>query len=201
MLHQGLYGSFSCIQQYIQLLWRKLLPIFEENNLHTEGNTVPIPTPLCKGHYHTVYFSVQPQQTNCATCGMSLKHVRCRPCPNAEVVGTHLRNSAGYEGNLSNGDKVCYSCYKSHLILLQEEKKVSEDSDLQSTIANIRHSLSTATTPSTLQQMRDLAMDKIVVYVGEELLQRKVILLLVVHQDVFMKSLLKVTCKGQRRHQ
>jgi len=99
-------------------------------------------------------------------------------------------------GNLSNRDKVCYSCYKSHLILLQEEKKVSEDSDLQSTIANIRHSLSTATTPSTLQQRRDLAMDKIVVYVGEELLQRKVILLLVVHQDVFMKSLLKVTCKG-----
>ena len=34
----------------------KLLPIFEENNL--EGDT-----PLCKCHYHTVYFSVQPQQT------------------------------------------------------------------------------------------------------------------------------------------
>ena len=101
--------------------------------------------------------------------------------------------------NLSNCDKVCYSCYKSHLILLQEEKKVSEDSDLQSMIANIRHSLSTAKTPSALQQVRDLAMDKTVVHVGKELLQRTVILLPVVHdfsQDVFMKTLLKVTCKG-----
>ena len=39
------------------------------------------------------------------------------------VVGTHLRNSAGYEGNLSNGDKVCYSCYKSHLIYIYSYKK------------------------------------------------------------------------------
>ena len=100
--------------------------------------------------------------------------------------------------NLSNCDKVYYSCYKSHLILLQEEKKVSEDSDLQSMIANIRHSLSTAKTPSALQQVRDLAMDKTVVHVGKELLQRTVILLLFMtfSQDVFMKSLLKVTCKG-----
>ena len=58
------------------------------------------------------------------TC-LQMQHVRCRPCTNAEVVGTHRWNSAGYEGNLSNGDKVCYSCYyKSHLILLQEEKLV-----------------------------------------------------------------------------
>jgi len=25
---------------------------------------------------------------------MSLKHLKCRPCPNAEVVGAHLWNSA-----------------------------------------------------------------------------------------------------------
>ena len=111
------------------------------------------------------------------------------------------------KGNLSNGDKVCYSCYKSHLILLQEEKKVSEDSDLQSTIANIRHSISTAKTPVTLQQVRDLAMDKTVIYVGEELLSMWVkncykeksssyLLFMTFSQGVFMKSLLKVTCKG-----
>jgi len=50
----------------------KLLPILEENNLYTEGDTIPIPALLCKGHYHTVYLSVQLQQSNCPTCGMSL---------------------------------------------------------------------------------------------------------------------------------
>ena len=93
----------------------KLLSIFEENNLHPEGDTIPIPTPLCKGHYHTLYSSVQPQQSNCPTCGMSLKHVKCRPCTNAEVVWAHLWNSASYEGNSSTGDEFCF---KYHLILL-----------------------------------------------------------------------------------
>jgi len=37
-----------------------LLPIFEENNLHTEGEMIPIPIPLCKGHYHTVYLAISP---------------------------------------------------------------------------------------------------------------------------------------------
>ena len=36
-------------------------------------------------HYYMVCIAVQPQQTNCPTYGISLKHVESRPCPNSEV--------------------------------------------------------------------------------------------------------------------
>ena len=55
--------------------------IFEDKCLETEGN-IPVPTPLCLHHYYMVYNTIQPQQTHCPTCGISLKHVPTRPCPN-----------------------------------------------------------------------------------------------------------------------
>lgn len=64
----------------------KLNTIFAENRLQTEGDIIPIPTPLCKQHYYIVYNWVQPQQTNCPTCGVSLKHVKSRQCPNPEII-------------------------------------------------------------------------------------------------------------------
>lgn len=84
--------------------------------------------PLCQQHYHEVYKFLQPQQRNCPTCEASLKHVHSRPCPNPKVIQTHLRNTAGFEGSIAAGDKVCFSCYKSHLAILQEDDKVSTDS-------------------------------------------------------------------------
>lgn len=128
-----------------------------------------------------VYNAVQPQQTNCPACGISLKHVTSRPCPNAQVIREHLQESAGFEGTLEAGDKVCFSCYKSHLIILQQEKAVSKDSDLLSTLDEYRHKVHTADQPSTLQEVHELAMDKTVVHVGEDLLQRKAILLPAAH--------------------
>ena len=97
--------------------------------------------------------------------------------PNAKVIREHLQDGAGFEGTLEAGDKVCYSCYKSHLIILQQEKAVSKDSDLLITPDEFRHKIHTADEPSTLQQVHELAMDKLVVHVGEQLLQRKAILL------------------------
>ena len=147
-----------------------------------EGDTVPFPTPLCNHHYYIVYNAVQPQQTNCPTCGISLRHIKSRPCPNAENIGEHLRDSTGFEGTLTSGDKVCYSCYKSHLVILQEGKTISKDSDLQSTLQAIRQKVGTVDQPKTSQQVRDLAMDKTIVHVGEELLQGKAILLPIAHE-------------------
>ena len=49
--------------------------VFEDTGLQTEGDTIPFPTPLCNHHYYMVYNALQPQQTNCPTCGISLKHI------------------------------------------------------------------------------------------------------------------------------
>ena len=55
----------------------KLVPIFEENYLHTKGDQFQF-QPRCVSVTITqsTSQSMQPQQTNCATCGMSLKHVK-----------------------------------------------------------------------------------------------------------------------------
>jgi hypothetical protein len=37
-------------------------------------NLVPVPTPLCKHHYHEVYKLLQPQQRKSVTCDTSLRH-------------------------------------------------------------------------------------------------------------------------------
>lgn len=96
---------------------------------------------------------------------------------------------------------MCFSCYKSHLLILQG-KKVSNDSDLQSTQAEVRHRIGNTAKPSTFQQVCDLATDKTVVYVGEELLQRNALLLPVVYDyfsECLNKALAEVNLQGTER--
>ena len=76
---------------------------------------LPEPTPLCKHHYHLIYNILQPPQTNCVTCHISLRHCNSRPCPKPEIIELHLRENTGFEGHLKAQDKVCYTCYKSHI--------------------------------------------------------------------------------------
>ena len=43
--------------------------------------------PLCKHHYHTVYYdALQTQQNNCRMCNRCLKAVNDRHCPQPKVV-------------------------------------------------------------------------------------------------------------------
>ena len=149
MLCRGLYKYLFCTQQS-NWHWDYRAYILEHADFHIEGDTIPFPTPLCNHLYYMVYNAVQPQQTNCPTCGISLKQVTFRPCPNAQVIREHLQESAGFEGTLGTGDKVCFSCYKSHLIILQQEKAVSKDSDLLSILDEYRHKVHTADQPSTI---------------------------------------------------
>ena len=83
--------------------------------------------------------------------------------------------------------RCAFLLYKWHLVILQEEKQISRDSDLHSMLQVFRQKISTADQPSTSQQVCDLAMDKTVVYVGEELLQGKAILLPAAH-DYFLEQ-------------
>lgn len=162
--------------------------------------SVPVPTPLCQQHYHEVYKLLQPQQRNCPTCETSLKHVHSRPCPNPEVIQKHLRNTAGFEGSIAAGDKVCFSCYKSHLAILQQDDRVSTDSDLQSLLCNTRLKISN-TMATTLEQVNDLAFDKVLLYVGEELLQGGALLLPDVYErfTTYRNELLKNTHFNEER--
>ena len=114
-----------------------------------------------------------------------------RPCPNAKVVKDHLQENTAFDGNLSDGDKVCHSCYKYHLQIIQECKTSNNDTDPQGIL---RLKINTECRTCTMQQVCDLAMDRTVVHVGEELLQRKAILLPVVH-DFFSICLDEISAK------
>ena len=105
--------------------------LLASTSLQFENDIIPFPTPLCAQHYHVAYSAIQPRQKFCPTCGISLRHATTRQCPNAGLIKEHLTNATGFNGTLLHDDKVCLTCYKAHLTILQEEKKKSRDDDLQ----------------------------------------------------------------------
>ena len=46
----------------------------------------------------------------------------------------YLKETTNFEGSITEGDKVCYPCYKSHLVLLKQTKSASTDDELESII-------------------------------------------------------------------
>lgn len=126
---------------------------FEAGDLKCMGDEIPFPTPLCKCHYHVVYNLLQPTQTNCPTCGACLKYTHSRPCPNPHSIETYLKEITGFEGKIKPDERVCYTCYKSHLAILQQEKSVSKDSDLLLVINTLKQ---TSTSVNDISSMGDV---------------------------------------------
>ena len=103
------------------------------NQCDLEPNaTVPTPTPLCKHHYQVLYNKIHPMQTHCITCGSSLRHTKSKTCNQPNVIELYLKEKAGFEGTIKEGDKVCYVCYRSHLVILDtmDSEQTSTDSEL-----------------------------------------------------------------------
>ena len=89
---------------------------FQQAELQAFNEEVPSPTPLCKRHY-----LIQPsRQTSCTTCGTTLKYTNYRTCSNPSKIEEYLRQHTDFEGHIHENDKVCFTCYKSHLIILQK---------------------------------------------------------------------------------
>ena len=104
---------------------------------------VPIPTPLCKHHYHLVYNMLQPTQTHCVTCDVSLRHSKTKPCPEPEIIKKYLHDNASYDGDINEHDKVCYACYRAHLVILkQKDKLISSEADLKDIITTLSSQVS-----------------------------------------------------------
>ena len=132
-----------------------------------------------------MYNEVEPRQEHCVTCGTSLrKQTNSKTCPQPAIIEQHLREKAGFEGKIKEGDKVCYTCYRSHLIVLQRRNETSMDSDLLETITTLSHQIHEPS-HDTIQSTSDLidtAMTRVVIAVGKELLNGNVMLLPDVHE-------------------
>ena len=162
-------------------------PLITSKTLHTvakaclKGNKLklmePIPQSisLCKEHYNMAYKLAFPTQTNWVTCGVSLRNSNPKPCPSPKLVEEHLKASPGFEGNIGEHDKVCYSCCRSHLVIIQANRSVSNNSDLESLVKGLQP----PSTVNSIQEAIDATMIHITKVVAVELLS---LLLPVVHK-------------------
>ena len=64
------YASMCSSDEFIQI-----------QGIEFQNEPIPVPTPLCKSHYHAVYDASQTRQKNCRTCGRRLRMGMDRPCP------------------------------------------------------------------------------------------------------------------------
>ena len=158
---------------------------FDQGELHTCSDETPIPTPLCKHHYHLVYKLIQPSKLNCTTCNTPLKYTSHRMCPNPTMVEEYLRQHTGYEGHIEESDRVCYICYKSHLVIIQQSTPRSIDSDLEQLIHHLSQDFPVDPVRS-VDEAIDRAMKKVTIEVGRTVLQRDVLLLPAI-QEIFLK--------------
>ena len=138
---------------------------------------IPQTVHLCKEHYIMVYKSAFPTQTKCITCGISLKHTNPKICPSPKLVEEHLRANTGFEGSIKENDRVCYSCYRSHLVIIHKSKCISNDFDLEALIDGLHP----PTTVNSLQEGIDATMTHITKLVGTELLSNSALLLPTIH--------------------
>ncbi len=103
----------------------------------TEAQT---PIPLCRRHYHDL---VQPsKQVYCTTCWTTLRVTNHRKCSNPKKIEAYLREHTDFDGHILENDKVCHTCYKSHLIILQTSNYQSTDADLEQLINDLSKQLS-----------------------------------------------------------
>lgn len=149
--------------------------LFCKAQLISRHEEVPCPTPLCHNHYQLIYNIHNPWQTkiNCATCGISLHRIKGRLCPSPEVVEALLNEMTEYDYKISKDDKVCLTCYKSHLALLNNDTAVN---DLASSIAALTEEIPATDTIVNETDIIDYALARTTIDIGQILLQREALL-------------------------
>ena len=123
---------------------------------------------------------MQPRQEHCVTCGTSLRRdSNPKPCPQPALIEHYLKENTGYEGCIKEGDKVCYVCYRSHLVILQQRN----DSSTCRIFCSLLYTLSKQipTSIKSTDELINAAMTRVVVAVGRDLLNGGVMLLPDVH--------------------
>ena len=114
------------------------------------------------------------------TCGTSLRRdSNPKPCPQPALIQHYLKENTGYEGSIKESDKVCYVCYRSHLVILQQRNDSSTDKDLLQLIAILSKQIPTSI--KSTDEWINAAMTRVVVAVGRDLLNGNVMLLPHVH--------------------
>jgi len=107
-------------------------------------NSEPIETassnegiPLCTYHYGILYRHLNPSHLKCKTCSKHISDItKSQAVPEPGMIGAFLSENTDSNESISSNDRVCFTCYKSHLLLLKHLKGSvkSTDSDLKTSI-------------------------------------------------------------------
>ena len=93
------------------------------------------------------------------------------PCPHPEVVQAYLHETTDFTGDIAKSDRVCLTCYKSHLTLTKQTDCASRDDDLRPLVESVRGGVSTG------HDIIGTATNKMLMDVGEMLLENNATLL------------------------
>ncbi len=128
-----------------------------------------------------IYRSHQSKYNYCTTCGTTLRVTNHRKCSNPRKIEEYLRKHTDFDGHILENDKVCHTCYKSHLIILQTSNCPSTDADLEQLINDLSKQLQFYSG----KDVTDKAMNATALEVAKLLLENIVILLPTI-KDVLM---------------
>ena len=107
------------------------------------------------------------------TCRLDLRiSSSVRSCPDSLRIRKHLADRTGFQGQIIEGAKVCYPCYKSHICILRDDDTESTDDDLLGIIASLKMSL------GSVSDIQSRAMTDTCIYVANTILKHEALLYL-----------------------
>ncbi len=136
--------------------------------------------PICSYHYMQWYRYAHTTHSDCKTCGKQIRdYSKSRPVPEPVVLQHFLNTNTEFKGTFQPDDRVCYACYKSHLIAVKHAKNVvtSTDGDLTDLISEIKQNLPRLSDVRTWENVIDYAVHSLAITVGEGLLKQTAFLL------------------------
>ena len=147
-------------------------------------------TPLCEKHYKDFYKHINPPSyKQCVTCRKYITDsAKVRKCPDASLVQNFLSQNTEFTGVIKEGDIVCYTCYREHLVIVKQSRNTSTDEDLQALLERIKTTMSSVSDIHSLDEALLHATHVCALSVGDALLQQTALLLPNVY-DTFCNTL------------
>lgn len=138
--------------------------------------------PLCSSHYMQWYRYTNPRYrtSQCKTCGKNFDSFdKGRSIPELDIIQHFLQSNTEFRETLQPDDRICYTCYKSHLVIVKHMKQIvcSSDSDLRDLVRQIKQSQPRISHLKTWDNVDDYAVKALAVSVGESMLKQTAFLL------------------------
>ena len=134
-------------------------------------------------HYRALYRQLHPLIRKCRTCDRTLSDLtKSHKCPTPALIQGFLQQNTEFSGEISTEDRVCYACFRPHLIIITYAQTVnSTDADLCSVIDRNKHEMCDTSDIHTLDQALSHVAQLSAVHVGEALLKQNALL----SQDIY----------------